>query len=142
VMNTWGDLRRIEIADRSRSGIRLKAVVDQRDGHARYGAKLDRDYIVEDPASVRDSRQVASQYPENVGVGRGRDGHVQAYQIRRRFPREILESGNDARGDAGEQNGLQVRTRFGIGSQVGEDAWIEDGKQGCQLRMCVVLDKL
>src|SRR5690349_9802080 len=112
VMNTRGDLRRIEIADRSRGGIRLKAVVDQRDGRASYGAKLDRDYIVEDPASVRESCKVASQYPKNVGLGRGRDGHVQAYQIRRLFPREILESRNDARGDAGEQNGLQIHTVF------------------------------
>src|SRR5258708_25511183 len=142
IMDTLRNLRGIEIIDQSCSRIWFKARVDQRDGNSSYGTDLDRDRVVEDSPSIRKASQVASQYSENVRICRWGDGHVQPQQVRRSFAREILESGNNPRWYAGEQNGLQVRARFGVGSQVGEHSWIEDRKQACHLGVCVLLDKL
>src|SRR5260370_18212917 len=142
IMDTLRNLRGIEIIDQSCSRIWFKARVNQRYGNTSYGTDLDRDRVVEDSTPVREPRQVASQYSENVRICRWGDGHVQPQQVRRSFAREILESGNDPRWYAGEQNGLQVHARFGIGSQVREHSWIEDWTQARQLGMCVVLEKL
>ena len=142
IHNTLGDLRRIEVGDQRGSSVGFEARIDQGNGSARYGPYLDRYDVVEDSASVRESRQVASQYSENIWLFGWRNSHVQPQQIRRRFASEILEAWYDARGDAGEQDGLQVHARFAIGSQVREHSWIQDWKQACQFGMRVVLDKL
>src|SRR5207245_5898982 len=61
------------------------------------GAYLDRYRIVEDPAPIRKSRQVASYDPENVRILRRRYGHVQTQQIRLGLRSEERRVGKECR---------------------------------------------
>ena len=97
ITDTLRNVRWGEIAHQGSSPVRFEARIDQWDGDAGYGAYLDRYRIVEDPAPIRKSRQVASYDPENVRILRRRYGHVQTQQIRLGLTCEILESANDPR---------------------------------------------
>ena len=97
IIDALRDMRGTEIGDQRSSPVRFEAGIDQRDGDASYGTYLDRYRIVEDPAPVRKSRQVASYDPENVRILRRCYGHVQPQQIRLGLTGEILESANDPR---------------------------------------------
>ena len=95
ITDTLRNVRWREIAHQGSSSVRFEARIDQRNGDASYGTYLDRYRIVEDPAPVRKSREVASYDPENVRVLRRCYGHVQTQQIRLGLTGEILESAND-----------------------------------------------
>src|ERR1700730_11407726 len=82
IYDTRRDLRGTEIGDRRGSRVGREARVDQWDGDASDRAYLDRHRVVEDPASVRESRQVAPQDAENIRIGRRWDGHIEPQQIR------------------------------------------------------------
>src|SRR5208283_822540 len=86
--------------------------VHQWEGRARYSLQLDGGHVVEDSPAVGETGRVASEQSEPVrcvrcGVG-GRDGwrnrHVEAEFVGLDRATEVLESGDDARGYAGEED--------------------------------------
>src|SRR5205823_5756596 len=73
-------------------------------------------------------------------VARG-EGQVQPQLVRRGRPICVLESGDDARWDPGQEDRDEVgplRARCGQRREVREDARIEDGQEGLQLRVLVI----
>ena len=64
-----------------RGGVHRVLGVDQLVGDAGYGAQLDRDDVVEDPAAVWEPGRVAAQQPEDARLLRGRDGRIEPQQV-------------------------------------------------------------
>ena len=72
------------------------------------------DFRVEYSASIGEARRVAAQEPENIRRHRGRNCHVEPQQISQGLRRKVLESGNDARGNAGQKHGDEIGARLRV----------------------------
>ena len=70
--------------------------------------QLDRDDVVEHPPAVREAGQVAAEEADRVRVARRRDGDVEPQHVGLGRAGEVLEPGDDARRDAGQQDRDQV----------------------------------